>query len=107
MGNIQTCEGRKFSPSVMCDIGQYIVSTKSTASTSSSDSMILFSKLRHIDCGGVKISPSVVMKVYLDPSKKNLSLNTSKNLDYESQVYQCVVGPMIQYQINPHFDHQT
>jgi len=111
MGINQSCNNIRLQKDNICNIGHCTQKVKGLSSNSASPTDVWFLTLQpNTKYGDTLVTGDVSLKIYLNPNMKSLELNgkkipknNTKELLYETNVYEHVIGPMLEYKINPHF----
>jgi len=106
MGAGESCQNFKLKPNQICEIGKCAINIKGLKSNSASATDIWFVTLQpNTKYDNIVINNKVVLKIYLPSDLKIGKYNNDNEgqLEYESKIYQNIIGPMLEYQINPHF----
>jgi hypothetical protein len=108
MGAGQSCTNVSFSRNRLCDIGSCVKEVKGIVNKSSSNSDIMFLKMKNGTSYESRYIPDgkeLTLKLFLDPDGDDIVNETVRpmNLIYESEIYEKIIAPMVYYGINPHF----
>ena len=111
MGTNQSCESVELKKNNICNISHCATKVHGIPSESASPTDIWFVTLQpNTKYGDTIVTGDVSLKIYLNPNMKFPKFNgkkivkdDTKELLYETDVYEHVIGPMLEYKINPHF----
>jgi hypothetical protein len=111
MGLNQSCNNIRLQKNNICNIAHCTQKVKGLSSNSASPTDVWFLTLQpNTKYGDTLVTEDVSLKIYLNPNmhkiefnEKKIFKNNTKELLYETNVYEHVIGPMLEYKINPHF----
>ncbi len=111
MGTNQSCESVELKKNNICNISHCATKVNGIPSESASPTDVWFVTLQpNTKYGDTIVNGDVSLKIYLNPNMKFPKFNgkkivkdDTKELLYETNVYEHVIGPMLEYKINPHF----
>lgn len=106
MGANTSCQNLRIGSNYLCEIEKCTTKVVGLKANSTSPSDIWFLTLQDgTKYGILEIKGEVVMKLFLslDCNVDNVNLSGAQQLTYESNIYEHVADPILQYQMNPYF----
>lgn len=106
MGAGSSCQNLRLSSNYLCNIGDCTLQVVGIDSNSNSPSDIWFITVEEgTKYGILELKGEIVLKLFLslDCTANYLNMKAAQQLTYESNIYEHVVDPILQYQMNPYF----